>query len=150
MEVSLRRMNINDVDGVYEVELSSFSDPWTKHALKDEMKNNLSRYIVAENSENKIVGYIGSWFIIDEAHITNVAVHSDFRGHNIGGKLIESLIELCKENRINSMTLEVRTSNTLAQNLYKKYGFLPGGIRKEYYSDNKEDAIIMWKQLKEV
>lgn len=68
----------------------------------------------------------------------------------IGDRLVKEMVELCKENNLVAMTLEVRTSNTVAQNLYRKYGFKMGGIRKEYYSDNKEDAIIMWNQLKEV
>ncbi|HBH3031979.1 TPA: ribosomal protein S18-alanine N-acetyltransferase, partial [Clostridioides difficile] len=95
-------------------------------------------------------GYVGIWLILDEGHINNVAVHSDYRGKKIGDKLIKGIVDLCKDNNIASMTLEVRASNKIAQNLYRKYGFKMGGIRKEYYSDNKEDAIIMWNQLKEV
>lgn len=97
--------------------------------------------------DDKVVGYVGIWFIVDEGHITNVAVHSDYRGQKIGDKLVEGLVKMSKENKIVSMTLEVRTSNIVAQNLYKKYGFKIGGIRKEYYSDNKEDAIIMWNSI---
>ena len=99
---------------------------------------------------NKVVGYVGIWFVMDEGHITNVAVHSDYRGKKIGDKLVQDLVELCKENNIVSMTLEVRVSNIVAQNLYKKYGFKLAGIRKEYYSNNKEDAMIMWNDIKEV
>ena len=117
--------------------------------LRQELKNNLARYIVAE-IDGKVVGYVGVWFVLDEGHITNVAVHSDYRGKKIGDKLIKELVELCKENNMSAITLEVRVSNIVAQNLYKKYGFKIGGIRKEYYSDNKEDAMIMWSQLKEV
>ena len=87
---------------------------------------------------------------MDEGHITNVAVHSDYRGQKIGDKLIKALVKICKDNNIISMTLEVRVSNIVAQNLYKKYGFKLAGIRKEYYSDNKEDAMIMWNDIKEV
>ena len=87
---------------------------------------------------------------MDEGHITNVAVHSDYRGKKIGDELVKSLVNLCKENNIVSMTLEVRVSNVVAQNLYKKYGFKLSGIRKEYYSDNKEDAMIMWNDVKAV
>ena len=79
-----------------------------------------------------------------------MAVHSEYRGKKIGDKLVKEMVKLCKGNNIVAMTLEVRSSNTVAQNLYRKYGFKMGGIRKEYYSDNKEDAIIMWNQLKEV
>ncbi|MBP1997713.1 ribosomal protein S18-alanine N-acetyltransferase [Peptostreptococcus canis] len=149
MKITYRRMKLDDIANVYKVELSCFSEPWSMAALKDEIKNQLSRYIVAEDENENIHGYIGAWFIIDEAHITNVAVHKNSRGKGIGNGLIEELIKECEENRIHAITLEVRQSNMVAQNLYRKYGFLPGGIRKEYYSDNKEDAVIMWKQLKE-
>ena len=132
----IRHMTKDDVDAVYKVEENCFTDPWSKDSIRKELKNDLARYLVAE-IDNQIVGYVGVWFVVDEGHITNVAVHSDYR-------------ELCKENNLVAMTLEVRTSNTVAQNLYRKYGFKMAGIRKEYYSDNKEDAIIMWNQLKEV
>lgn len=141
-----RKMEIKDVDDIFEIEEKSFSTPWSKSAISSELKNKLARHIVAE-CDGKSVGYVGVWYIIDEAHVTNVAVHPDYRGKKIGDNLIKKLIEICKKDRIMSITLEVRKSNIIAQNLYKKYGFLPGGIRKEYYSDNKEDAIIMWKEM---
>lgn len=147
--IIIRPMTIDDVNSVYIVEENCFTDPWSKDSIRKELKNNLARYLVAQ-LDDKIVGYVGVWFVVDEGHITNVAVHSDYRGKKIGDKLVKEMVELCKENNIVAMTLEVRVSNTVAQNLYRKYGFKMGGIRKEYYSDNKEDAIIMWNQLKEV
>ncbi len=147
--IIIRPMTKDDVDAVYIVEENCFVDPWSKESIRKELKNNLARYLVAQ-LDNKIVGYVGVWFVVDEGHITNVAVHSDYRGKKIGDKLVKEMVELCKENNIIAMTLEVRASNIVAQNLYRKYGFKMGGIRKEYYSDNKEDAIIMWNQLKEV
>ena len=145
----IRTMTKDDIDDVYKVEEDCFVDPWSKEAIRQELKNNLARYIVAE-IDGKVVGYVGVWFVLDEGHITNIAVHSDYRGNKIGDKLIKELVELCKENNMSAITLEVRVSNIVAQNLYKKYGFKIGGIRKEYYSDNKEDAMIMRSQLKEV
>ena len=147
--IIIRHMTKDDVDAVYKVEEDCFVDPWSKDSIRKELKNDLARYLVAE-VDNKVVGYIGIWFVVDEGHITNVAVHSNYRGKKIGDKLVSEMVELCKENDLVAMTLEVRTSNTVAQNLYRKYGFRMAGIRKEYYSDNKEDAIIMWNQLKEV
>lgn len=144
-----RSMKASDIDGVYEVEKSAFVDHWSISAIKKELKNALARYLVAIE-DDQIVGYIGSWYIIDEAHITNVAVHKNHRGKHIGDRLMSSFIEKCEEDGIDSITLEVRQSNDIAKNLYKKYGFKVGGIRKEYYKDNKEDAIIMWKQVREV
>lgn len=141
-----RLMKEDDIDRVYEIERDSFSDPWSKNSFKQEMKNNIARYIVCVDGDS-IVGYIGSWFIIDEAHINNVAISPEFRKKGYGDFLIQSFLDFCRENLIVSVTLEVRKSNFIAQNLYKKHGFLPAGIRKEYYSDNREDAVIMWKQL---
>ena len=145
----IRPMRKSDIDEVHKVEVDCFADPWSKKSLMDELKNNLARYLVADLN-GKIVGYIGIWLIVDEGHITNVAVHSDYRGLRIGDRLVHEMVELCKKEGVVSMTLEVRTSNTVAQNLYKKYGFKLAGIRKEYYSDNKEDAIILWNQLKDL
>lgn len=147
--IIIEPMTLSDIDGVFEVEKSCFEDYWSKDSFKKELSNDVARYIVAKLG-GKIVGYVGIWLIVDEGHITNVAVHKDYRGQKIGDKLIKSLVELCRKNSILAMTLEVRSSNTIAQNLYKKYGFKTVGVRKEYYSDNKEDAIIMWNQIKEV
>ncbi len=164
-DVTVREMTMDDVDGVFEVEKNCFEDFWSKQSFIDEVKNSNARYLVAEKDsevknsnarylvaekDSKIVGYIGIWLIIDEGHITNVAVHSDYRGLKIGNELLKEMVKLCKENKIVAMTLEVRRSNLVAQNLYKKYGFKMAGVRKEYYSDNREDAIIMWNQLSEV
>ncbi|MBP3931126.1 MAG: ribosomal protein S18-alanine N-acetyltransferase [Peptostreptococcaceae bacterium] len=147
--IVIRPMTIDDVDGVFEVEKNCFEHYWSKGEFEKEMKNDVARYLVAD-IDGKIVGYVGIWFVAGEGHITNVAVHSDYRGQKIGDILIKHLVKMCKDNNIFAMTLEVRVSNIVAQNLYKKYGFKLAGIRKEYYSDNKEDAMIMWSQLKEV
>ncbi|WP_353654870.1 ribosomal protein S18-alanine N-acetyltransferase [Clostridium sp. CCUG 7971] len=145
----IEMMTSKDIDGVFEVEKNCFEHYWSKDAFSKELKNDVARYLVAK-IDGKVVGYVGIWFVMDEGHITNVAVHSDYRGRKIGDELVKELVKLCKENNIVSMTLEVRVSNIVAQNLYKKYGFKLAGIRKEYYSDNKEDAMIMWNDVKAV
>jgi ribosomal-protein-alanine N-acetyltransferase len=142
----IRDMKLEDIDGVYTVEKSCFPDPWSKESFKKEVQNKLAKYLVAQ-IEDKVVGYVGAWFVVDEAHITNVAVSPQYRGQKIGDKIVKSLIDECQDNKMKAMTLEVRVSNIVAQNLYKKYGFKLAGVRKEYYSDNKEDALIMWKHL---
>ena len=147
--LTIEEMKENDIDGVFEVEKNCFEDYWSKDSFKKELSNNLAKYLVAK-IDNKVVGYVGIWFVVDEGHITNVAVHEDYRGQKIGDQLIKELVQVCKNNKIISMTLEVRASNVVAQNLYKKYGFKMAGIRKAYYSNNKEDAIIMWNDIKEV
>ncbi|MFI3209905.1 MAG: ribosomal protein S18-alanine N-acetyltransferase [Peptostreptococcaceae bacterium] len=139
-------MNQNHLDGVLRVEEESFVISWSRKSFEDELKNDKALYLVAKQDE-KVIGYIGTWLIFDEAHITNIAVSYEFRNQKIGDKLVSELINICKDKKIKSMTLEVRNSNIIAQKLYKNHGFKLAGIRKEYYSDNKEDALIMWKEV---
>lgn len=139
-------MSTEDVDGVMMVEKLCFSIPWTRKAFIDELtENKLAVYLVAKH-EGKVIGYAGMWKIYDEGHITNVAVHPEYRKNKVASRLVEQLIKTAKKNGITKMTLEVRESNTAAQNLYLKYGFRAAGIRKEYYADERENAIIMWKE----
>lgn len=125
----IEQMTSKDIDGVFEVEKNCFEHHWSKEAFKKELKNDVARYLVAK-IDGKIVGYVGIWFVLDEGHITNVAVHNDYRGKKIGNELVKELVELCRKSKIASMTLEVRVSNIVAQNLYKKYGFKLAGVRE--------------------
>lgn len=145
MELTLSLMTQDDIDGVLEVSSLSLKESWSKKAYLDELKNPVAKYIIAKKS-NKVVGFLGVWSIIDEGHITNIAVHPEYRHQHIGSELITYLIEHSPSWGIDSLTLEVRTSNIIAQSLYKKYNFYEEGIRKAYYNDNKEDAIIMWRK----
>lgn len=145
MDITVRNMNKYDIDDVMKIEKLCFSVPWSKESFLIEItKNKCAYYIVAE-LDGKVVGYGGFWAIIDEGHITNIAVHPDYREMGIGSSIIEGLISKAKEKAITSMTLEVRMTNYIAQSLYEKFGFVPMGKRKNYYLDNNEDAIIMWK-----
>ncbi|WP_234122291.1 ribosomal protein S18-alanine N-acetyltransferase [Clostridium hydrogenum] len=130
---------------IMSIENLSFSIPWTKDAMEKELTNKFAKYVVVK-LDNLVIGYGGMWLILDEGHITNIAVHPEFRGIGAGKKIIEALIDVCKKNDISSLTLEVRVSNYVAKNLYTKFGFIEEGIRKNYYNDNNEDAIIMWKR----
>jgi ribosomal-protein-alanine N-acetyltransferase len=133
------------IDEILSIEELSFHDPWSKDSMEKELQNSFARYLVVKSS-GKVIGYGGMWLILDEGHITNVAVHPDFRGIGAGNLILKSLIELGKIESIIALTLEVRSSNNVAQNLYYKYGFLLEGIRKGYYADNNEDALILWKR----
>lgn len=149
MEIEISKLTNDDLDGIYEVEKDSFPIPWPISSFKEELNNILATYLVAK-AENKIVGYIGMWFVMDECHITNIAVHSKYRKNKIATKLINKLLALCKEHKTNYIMLEVRSSNIAAQNLYSKFGFTEEVIRKDYYKnpDNtREDAIVMSKEL---
>lgn len=91
-----------------------------------------------------IIGFAGLWLMVDEAHVTTIAVHPDYRGHGVGELLLSALIDIAYDVGARVVTLEVRVSNHVAQNLYRKYGFRDAGVRRRYYSDNHEDALIMW------
>ncbi len=147
--VNYRKMTIDDVERVYEIESLSFTLPWTKEAFYYEMNDNKHAYYVIAETDEEIVGYCGMWLVLDEAHVTNIAIHPDYRGKKMGGGLMQAAIDAAKENGAVLMTLEARVSNTVAQNLYRKLGFKNGGIRKRYYTDNYEDAIVMWVKFDE-
>lgn len=144
-----RKMEIEDLDRVLEVEKDCFKSPWSRDSLSFEIRNNsLATYLVGEY-DGLVVAYGGMWVILDEGHITNIAVISDYRGRGLGDRILYGLIEKARELDLARLTLEVRVSNLPAQKLYEKYGFVSHGIRPNYYGDNGEDAIIMWKNLKE-
>lgn len=145
--IDFRSMEISDIDHIYEIESKSFATPWSKEAFYNELtKNNFAFYTVIE-VENQVVGYCGAWVIIDEVHITNIALLPEFRGKKLGDALLRKVMELVRERGAKTMTLEVRASNIPAQSLYRKLGFQEGAIRKQYYTDNMEDAIVMWVNL---
>lgn len=144
MQIEL--MNKSHIDGIMEIEKDSFAIPWSRASVEKELSNNLAIYVVAMDKE-KVTGYGGMWHVVNEGHITNIAVHKDFRRKGIGNAIVKKLIEIAEEKEMIGLTLEVRKSNISALELYKKNGFKLEGIRPEYYEDNKEDAYIMWKYL---
>ena len=130
---------------VYEIQCLSFHSPWSMDALKDELLNPTARYVVAIK-DKKVLGFGGMWLILDEAHITNIAVHPEYRNLKVGSLILGSLIAVGEKEGILAMTLEVRVSNINAQKLYSKYNFMAAGRRKAFYPDNKEDCLIMWRR----
>lgn len=138
-------MTVEHIDGVLAVEEATFSIPWTRKDFEREMtENNLAIYYVAV-ADGKIVGYAGMWHVITEGHITNVAVLEDYRKQGIGDALMAQLEQVAMEKEMIGITLEVRINNTPAQRLYHKHGYRAEGLRKNYYPDTHEDAVIMWK-----
>ncbi|MGI6085131.1 MAG: ribosomal protein S18-alanine N-acetyltransferase [Acetivibrionales bacterium] len=142
----IRSMEMKDLDQVIEVEKSCFNIPWTRRMFEDELFNLNTYYFVIEVND-KITGYSGFWRILDEAHITNVAIHNEYRRLGYGKALIAALLSKVKELGIKAVTLEVRVSNLAAIALYESFGFVSSGVRRGYYSDNNEDALIMWLKL---
>lgn len=141
-------MELAHIDDVLAVEKLSFTIPWSRESFISEIsQNNLSRYVVSI-CNGKATGYGGMWIIAGEAHITNIAVHPDFRGKGTASAILDALLLICTRESVSDITLEVRESNIPAINLYTKYGFKKEGLRKGYYEDNKEAALIMWRREK--
>lgn len=145
-EITIREMGLEDIKDILIIEKLCFSVPWTEKAFMNELCHNaISKYLVAQY-QNRVIGYVGVWRILDEGHITNVAIHPDYQRRGIASHLLQTLIRVLEEENITKITLEVRASNEPAINLYQQYGFAQEGIRKGYYEDNKEDAVIMWRE----
>lgn len=143
--INIFPMTYEDIDDVLAISFLSFPISWSRESFITELENNFAYYVVAK-SNNIITGFGGTWIIIDESHITNIAVHPSFRGLGIGELILKSLIDLGISHFISSMTLEVRASNAIAISLYNKLDFNEEGRRKRYYEDNGEDALILWKR----
>ena len=141
--MALRRADIMDVDGIYEVELDSFSIPWSKNAIEEELTDTEGRlYFVAEE-DGVVLGYAGAWLVADEGQITNIAVRKANRGEGYGTMLTRKLVHELFKRGMNEIFLEVRLSNMAAQAMYRRLGFTVKGLRKGYYTDPLEDAYIM-------
>ena len=143
-DISLRPMTIADVAAVHRIERLVQRPGWSKDVLRAEVSRSDAHYVVAERSA-ELVGFAGMVVILDEGHITNVAVHPDAQGLGIGKQLVAELIAGARERDVVAMTLEVRVSNEPALALYRHFGFGPVGVRPRYYADNGEDALIMWR-----
>ena len=140
--IEIIEMSENNVQDVHNVETNSFSVPWSLNSFENELKNDAAKYFVAL-VDGVVAGYVGMWEISGQCDITNVAVLPAFRRKGVGKRLIEHLIQYCKNANLSPIFLEVRQSNEPAQSLYSGFGFKEVGTRKKYYSDTGEDAIIM-------
>ncbi len=146
-DVTILPMTKEDIEDVVKIESEAYGKHhWAKSSFYDEMSNNLAKYYSAKTNSGELVGYAGTWHIIDEGHITTIAVKKEFLRNHIGEAIIQKIIDDCYKNNIKYLTLEVRVSNTPAIKLYEKYGFQSLGTRKGYYQDNNEDALIMWTE----
>ena len=138
-------MNESHVASIVELEKLCFSDPWSADSIASELVNPLSYWLVAE-IDGQVAGYVGSQSVMGEADMMNVAVDERYRGRGIAKNLILNLIERLKSNEVYSLALEVRTSNVAAIGLYNGLGFSQVGRRPNYYSNPKEDALILRKE----
>ena len=141
----ITNMNDGHVSQVAQLEKLCFSDPWSENSIASELENPLALWLVAEKN-GAVAGYVGSQTVMDETDMMNIAVHPDHRRQGIAEALIEALIAVLKRKGSRSLTLEVRVSNENARRLYEKLGFCQAGIRKNYYRNPREDAIILRKE----
>ena len=139
----IRRMTLDDLDAVTAIEAATFPMPWSRRSFEQELTRNVAaRYLVAV-VDGQVIGYAGAWVILDESHITNIAIDEAHRGYGHGKALTQELLQYLSNLGAAYATLEVRRSNQRAQHLYTSLGFEPVGWRKGYYEDNREDALLM-------
>jgi [ribosomal protein S18]-alanine N-acetyltransferase len=143
MSLVFRKMTLDDLEQVVAIDQVSFSLPWPPRSFQFELTDNpASRCWVAE-LDGRVVGMLVGWFIVDEIHIATIATHPDFRKQGIGEKLLAFALQSAKDEGAISSFLEVRESNTVALELYRKFGYVEDGRREGYYKDNGETAILM-------
>lgn len=144
--IEITKMTDAHISQIAGIEKLCFSDPWSENSIASELDNRLSYWLVALDG-NTVAGYIGSQSVLDEADMMNVAVHPDYRRQGIGEKLVLELANALNGKGIRGLMLEVRESNAPAIALYEKLGFVQVGLRKNYYRNPRENALIMRKEL---
>jgi ribosomal-protein-alanine N-acetyltransferase len=138
--VPMRRRHLRSV---LRIEARVYPRPWTLSLFLGELLGN-GRYYVVARVDGNVVGYGGLMVQLDEGHVTNIAVDPDWHRHQIGSRLLLNLTRAALARGVRHMTLEVRVSNLAAQSMYARFGFRTEGVRKNYYAESKEDALIMW------
>ena len=146
MRIDIEAMRANHLQQVYRIEKQSFTTPWRYAFFVDELANPHSISLVARYGYI-VAGYVCCRHIVNEGHIGNIAVAQEYRKHGIATALLNRITTIANMREMIGLTLEVATGNIAAQNLYVKHGFVSEGLRKNYYADTNEDAIIMWKYL---
>ena len=136
-------MTAEHLEEVAHLETMCFSSPWSRQMLAEELNNDFASFLVAEDENHQVLGYAGLHVMMDEGYVANIAVHPSYRRQGVASALLQVYERFAEANRMAFLTLEVRKHNTAAIALYKKHGFILAGIRKNYYQDNKEDAILM-------
>lgn len=144
MNLRFEKLNESHLESILAIERVCNSAPWSERSFRGELDNAQSVFLTAI-ADGKVVGYAGLWVVIDEGHITTVAVDPDYRRKGIGRKLTKAILEEAREQGVVCATLEVRASNEAAIKLYEGLGFVQSARRRGYYPDNREDAIVMWK-----
>lgn len=145
--ISIRKLEDKDLDAVIDTECRIRPEHhWSRDSFAKEITNLYAVYRAGFNPEDVLVGFYGFWQIIDEAHITTLSVNPDFRRQKVATMLLLDMVDICYSKKVKYITLEVRESNFPAISLYEKFGFTSIGIRKNYYQDNSENAVIMFTE----
>lgn len=143
--LEVAKMQTRHIRHIMPIEQGIYPRPWTARIFEEEialMKHNNRRYLVAHVG-GELVGYAGLLFSNEDAHVTNIAVSPEWQGRGVATELLLELAWFAREHKFKALTLEVRHTNTVAQKLYQRFGFVPAGVRKKYY-ENTDDAIVMW------
>jgi len=143
MNVMIRKMTLDDIEHVIAIDRVSFSLPWPERSFRFELTDNPASRCWVADVDGKIVGMIVAWLIVDEVHVATIATHPDFRRQGIAKNLLSHALQHLSTEGAQSSFLEVRASNLAAQELYRKFGFEESGVRRRYYRDNDEDALLM-------
>ena len=147
LKIIIREMVKEDVPQVSEIEKDAFGNHrWHEDAFYTELNNELSKYLVATLEDGTLIGFIGCWLIFEEAHVATFAVARNYQRKQIAQALMCAFVDICYKEEIKYITLEVRGSNDKAISLYEKFGMTSVGIRKNYYQDNNESALIMFSE----
>ena len=142
---TLRRLELGDLDAIERIERASYPTPWSRSMFAGELAKQSSLSIAAVTPEERLVGYLVLSRYVDAWHVMNVAVDPDYRRHGIATAMLARLFEVTRDDAERGYTLEVRVTNDSAIHLYTSLGFVETGIRRGYYTDNREDALIMWR-----
>lgn len=143
MSLIIRRMTIEDVQVAHEIDKASFTLPWPERSLRFEVTDNPAARCWAAELDDRLVGMLVLWMIVDEAHIATLATHPDFRRQGIAKRLLVAALKNAYAEGARTALLEVRAGNDAAQTMYRKFGFEVVGRRERYYKDNNEDAVLM-------
>ena len=149
-DIVVRRAALHDVPAMVRIESHSFTEPWSAEEITKDVTKGGNVYVAVAEDAGETVGYVDIWAVGDEAQLYNIVVDQSKRGRHIGRTLMQHAVDVCRKAGCSVMTLEVRASNTPAINMYHSLGFEDVGVRRAYYRDNHEDAILMNKDLTEV
>ncbi|MFI3301238.1 MAG: ribosomal protein S18-alanine N-acetyltransferase [Candidatus Gastranaerophilales bacterium] len=147
MSIKIKPLDKTYLNEIMAIEAKAYGDHhWSMESFYNELSNDLAHYFAAVNEDDELIGYAGCWIIFEEAHMTNIAVDLNYHRKGVGEALLNAIVQECYEQMVKYITLEVRESNISAITLYEKYGFKSLGIRKGYYQNNNENALIMWTE----